>query len=103
MTRLRDERLKQDLTVEWIAVKVGVAQPSISQYESGKKKPGLEKLRKWLRALKMPEEWADAWADHQVVERVDKALPPDLEPEERRFVKRAVASVLTEHRRGETE
>ena len=101
MARLRDERIAQGLTVEWIADRVGVSQPTISQYESGKKRPGIAKLRKWLRALKLPEKWADPWAEYQISKRVEDMLPPTVPAEDRRFVRRLVAGVLAEHRDGD--
>lgn len=74
MACLRQARLDQDLTVEWVAGRVGVSQPSITEFESGRKRPKEETLRKWLRALKLPDEWADVWVEWQIEEGVREAL-----------------------------
>jgi transcriptional regulator with XRE-family HTH domain len=59
---LRDERLRQGLTLEWIADRVGVKAQSIHEFETGKKRPADDSLRKWVRSLKAPDEWANDWA-----------------------------------------
>lgn len=74
MTRLREERLSQGLTVEWVADRVGVKQPSITEFESGRKKPKDETLRKWLRALQLPDEWTDIWIEYQIEQDVRDVL-----------------------------
>lgn len=74
MARLRQARIDQDLTLEWVAGRVGVSHPSISQFESGRKKPREENLRKWLRALKLPDEWADLWIEWRIEQDVRDTL-----------------------------
>lgn len=74
MARMRQERLRQELTLEWVATKVGVKHASISEFESGRKKPKDETLRKWLRALQLPDEWAEAWIEYQIEQDVRDVL-----------------------------
>lgn len=47
---------------------------SISEFESGRKKPKPETLRKWLRALQLPDDWADLWIEYQIEQDVRDVL-----------------------------
>ncbi|HEV8654475.1 MAG TPA: helix-turn-helix transcriptional regulator [Candidatus Limnocylindria bacterium] len=64
LARLRHEREAQGLTVEWVAEKVGITKQSISDFETdttGRKRPSDDTIRKWVRALGQPDEWAANW------------------------------------------
>jgi len=76
MAILREERLAQELTLEWVAKKVGVTHQSIQIFETERegKVPTEATLRKWLAALQLPEEWTDLWIEHQIGEKVRDLL-----------------------------
>lgn len=70
--KLREARLEQELTLEWVADKVGVKAPSIHEFETGKKRPTDKTLRAWVKALKLPDAWADDGADWLTAEAMVK-------------------------------
>ena len=77
MRRLREVRIKEGLTLEWVADRVGVTKQAISDFETdttGRKQPSEETLRKWLRALEQPQELADEWVEYQIGEKVRELL-----------------------------
>lgn len=49
--RVRELRLRQGLTMAQLAERIGVTQPAISQWESGRERPGRESLMKLAEAL----------------------------------------------------
>lgn len=89
MLALRSERQRQGLSLEWVAGRTGVKLQSIAEFETEQTRPAEGTLRKWLKALGLPEEWADAWLDWRIEEEVaavleklrgPRALPPgDIE------------------------
>jgi transcriptional regulator with XRE-family HTH domain len=72
--RLRTEREHQDLTVQWIADKVGVTKSSVSEWETGKSRPGLPAVRKWVKALGLDESVVEDWIEEQAIQRVKAIL-----------------------------
>lgn len=105
MTVLRTERLAQDLTLDWVAKKVGVTHQSIQIFETSRegKVPTETTLRKWLRALELPEDWADAWMDWRVEEEVAEVLtklrgPRALPAEDVDAIRRSVRNSLRARR-----
>ena len=49
--RIREMRLARGLTMAELAARIGVSQPAISQWESGREKPGRDSLQKLARAF----------------------------------------------------
>lgn len=49
--RIRELRLERGLTMAELAARIGVTQPAISQWESGREKPGRDSLQKLAAAL----------------------------------------------------
>jgi len=72
--KLKSEREHQDLTVQWVADRVGVTKQSISEWELGKSRPSLSAVRKWVKALKLGEAVVDEWIEEQAVQRVKAIL-----------------------------
>lgn len=97
--RLRAERERQDLTVQWVADRVGVRKQSVSEWETGKSRPGPQAVRKWVKALGVPEAEADEWLDLRVEEEVAEVLtklrgPRALPPEDVDAIRRSVRNAL---------
>ncbi len=61
-------------TLEDVAKRVGVSIGMIGNVETGVATPSEETLRKWLRALQLPDEWADRWLEMRTIEEVDSLL-----------------------------
>ena len=49
--RLRELRLERGMTMAALAERIGVTQPAISQWESGRERPGRETLQRLAGAL----------------------------------------------------
>lgn len=49
--RIREMRLSRGLTMAELAARIGVSQPAISQWESGREKPGRDSLQKLASAF----------------------------------------------------
>lgn len=102
MARLRQKRLGDGLTLEWVADRVGVTKQAISDFETdttGRKQPSEETLRKWVRSLELPAELADTWLDWRVEEEVAEVLsklrgPRALPPEDIDAIRRSVRNAL---------
>lgn len=75
-TKLRAERERQDLTVEWIAQRIGASKQVVSAFENGQEPPGEEKIARWILALGLPGAWADDWADWRAAEKAVRAMEP---------------------------
>lgn len=52
-SRIREERLKRNLTQEQLGEKIGVSKVAISHYERGEEQPKIEKLSKLIEVLKI--------------------------------------------------
>lgn len=95
MRRLRSEREAQTLTQEWIADKAGVTKQAISQYENdttGRARPSVDVMRKWIRALELGNDWLQLWEELDAVENVmDELARVGIQDEHAR---RAVAMVI---------
>lgn len=72
--RLKAERERQDLTVQWVADKVGVTKSSVSEWETGKSRPGLPAVRKLVKALGLPDAIVEEWIEEQAIQRVKAIL-----------------------------
>lgn len=101
--RLRTERERQDLTVQWVADRVGVTKQSLSEWETGKSRPGPAAVRKWVKALGLPEAEADEWLDWRVEEEVAEVLgklrgPRALPAEDIEAIRRSVRNSLRARR-----
>ena len=92
--RLRAERERLDLTMQQVADRIGVTKQSISEWETGESNPGLPALRKWVRALKLPESEIDEWIEEQAVQRVE-AIMKDKGRLGREIRQADVAALLT--------
>lgn len=60
--------------MQQLAERIGVTKQSISEWETGESKPGLPALRKWMKALKVPETEIDEWIEEQAVQRVEAIM-----------------------------
>lgn len=72
--RLRAERERLDLTMQQVADRIGVTKQSISEWETGESNPSLPVLRKWVRAVKVPDAEIDEWIEEQAVQRVEAIM-----------------------------
>lgn len=68
--KLRAERERQVLTVQWVADKIGIKKQSVSAFENGQEPPGEDVIAKWIAALKLPASWALDWADWRRAEKM---------------------------------
>lgn len=66
--RLRQERKKADLTQEDVAKMLGVTKMTISQYETGKRNPDLETLKKLALIFRVPTDYLLGSPGHEVME-----------------------------------
>ena len=74
--KLRSERERQNLTVQWIADRIGVSKQSVSAFENGQEPVGEEAIQKWVVALQLPGSWAEDWAFWRRAEKAVNALRP---------------------------
>lgn len=68
--KLRAERERQELTVQWVADKIGISKQSVSAFEKGQEPPGEDVIAKWISALRLPATWALDWADWRRAEKM---------------------------------
>lgn len=67
--RLRSARKANDEALKEVAAKVGVKSfQAVQRWESGEDRPSGDRLRKWLRAVNMPNEWAALYEEFAVEE-----------------------------------
>ena len=78
--RLRERRLACGLTMAQLAERIGVSQPAISQWESGRDRPGRESLQKLATALGVPadELLSVTTASGEVARPVLQQMPADV-------------------------
>lgn len=60
--------------MQQVADRIGVTKQSVSEWETGESNPGLPALRKWVKALKLPESEIDEWIEEQAVQRVEAIM-----------------------------
>ena len=66
---IRNERKKCNITQKELAERLGVSASMIAQYETGKRKPKLETMRKLAEALGVPMGYLVAnWSDYSTSE-----------------------------------
>lgn len=53
---IREQRMKKHWTQVDLSEKTGIPQQSLSMYESGKRKPGLQAVKKLAETLEIPED-----------------------------------------------
>jgi len=69
LARLRSARKANDDGLKEVAAKVGVKSfQAVQRWESGQDRPSGDRLRKWLRAVNMPIEWAPLYEEFSVEE-----------------------------------
>lgn len=71
--KLRAERESQDLTVQWVADRIGKTKQSVSAMENGQEPVGEDAVTKWIAALKLPQSWSLDWADWRTAEKMVSA------------------------------
>lgn len=74
MDLLRRERLRQDVKWEALASKVGVKYQSLQAFEKGDAHPTEATLRKWTKALGVPDTIAEEWVELRISEQVRELL-----------------------------
>lgn len=71
---MRTEREKQELTLEWVADKVGVKFQSIQEFETGRKRPSPMTFRKWARALRLSDDLTEQYVTLRAAEEARKII-----------------------------
>lgn len=96
---MRKSRIRQEKRLKEVASKVGVSLSALQQFETGQTRPTLTSLRRWLRALDLPAEWADEWQIWEAARRAGDEVRERFHNEDAaRSVELVVRGVLKEHR-----
>lgn len=69
LARLRSARKSNDDGLKEVAAKVGVKSfQAVQRWETGEDRPSGDRLRRWLRAVDMPAEWAPLYEELAIEE-----------------------------------
>lgn len=103
LAALRSARESQDLTLEWVADRVGVSHVSIVKWESGQQRPTAARVRQWVRALNLAPDVADQYAELRAIERVDDVLAEHGVDEDGRSAVRILVRGVMQRPRAESQ